>query len=796
MTKFKNWVIDLFATIAGNKKALAAVCSVAIVVAAAGVGCVAWNLSHRQQEVVEVDTEPTEVVADVEMEEIITNVIDIPTFTDCLISGESIKKDLTLTMKNTSGEVVSGVAYEVKLVPVSMKDQISDAVQAISDADAKIAAAQAAESAETAANEGDGANDTAANTTAGSSDTTNDAAGGANDTTANAASGADNTTNSTANGTADSAAEAPGAGDANDSSTFSTADASSVDSSSTDAQTTIEISSVTGQELTELEKLEVEKKQTIDAYKAVLDGIDADTYKDDDSDGMIHAEKLESGDYLACYIPTEGNDYSPEDYAVSVNVKDKIEYKVVENVKTVSAAAAGDTQTKNVPVETKPVDTVKYVASSTKVHPAEYGKTTTPTVKSSTSDTSSAKSDDGTVTLNMTKNASLYSDVQGANTTTINISYAQAAGSSSQGSSTDGNESVDSTEIPDSAQTIWPADKMQLKVTSSNDKVTVTDAGNGSWTITASGISNNTTAKITAVLQYSDTQSLTTECTVSVTGSSEKIKNSQGQQLYIGANQTEATYGTYSSSSEYYVMTKEETQTYYGWQTQNGYQYYYDENGNKVTGTQTINGATYKFGTDGALLTNGFGIDVSKWQGNIDWAQAKSAISFAIIRVGCRGTTGALAIDEKFAQNIKNAKANGVPVGVYLYSRAQSEAQAVEEASLAVQQVKKYGGVSLPIFIDMEDEASQGGLTTAQRDAIVMAFCNTVKNSGYSAGIYANKNWLTNYLTPSSYGGITIWAAQYNTTCTYKGHYDIWQYSSKGSIPGIKGNVDLDRSYF
>lgn len=109
MTKFKNWVIDLFATIAGNKKALAAVCSVAIVVAAAGVGCVAWNLSHRQQEVVEVDTEPTEVVADVEMEEIITNVIDIPTFTDCLISGESIKKDLTLTMKNTSGEVVSGV---------------------------------------------------------------------------------------------------------------------------------------------------------------------------------------------------------------------------------------------------------------------------------------------------------------------------------------------------------------------------------------------------------------------------------------------------------------------------------------------------------------------------------------------------------------------------------------------------------------------------------------------------------------------------------------------------------------
>lgn len=79
---------------------------------------------------------------------------------------------------------------------------------------------------------------------------------------------------------------------------------------------------------------------------------------------------------------------------------------------------------------------------------------------------------------------------------------------------------------------------------------------------------------------------------------------------------------------------------------------------------------------------------------------------------------------------------------------------------------------------------------------IVMAFCRTVQNSGYSAGVYANKNWLTNYLSPSGYGGISIWVAQYNTQCTYKGRYDIWQYSSKGSIPGIGGNVDLNTSYF
>ena len=278
-------------------------------------------------------------------------------------------------------------------------------------------------------------------------------------------------------------------------------------------------------------------------------------------------------------------------------------------------------------------------------------------------------------------------------------------------------------------------------------------------------------------------------------GANKALTASDGQALYVDTNGTPATYGNYNPSGAYYVKEKDAETRYYGWQEIDGYRYYFDKNGNKVTGTQVINGATYNFGSDGVLLTSGFGIDVSKWQGNIDWSQASSAVSFAIIRCGFRGSSGNIAVDPKFAQNIQGAKANGVRVGVYFYSIAMNEAQAVEEASLAIQQVSQYGGVSLPIYIDMED-SRQLSLSQAERDAIVMAFCRTVQNSGYSAGVYANKNWLTNHLTPSSYGGISIWVAQYNTQCTYKGRYDIWQYSSKGSIPGIAGNVDLNTSYF
>lgn len=288
----------------------------------------------------------------------------------------------------------------------------------------------------------------------------------------------------------------------------------------------------------------------------------------------------------------------------------------------------------------------------------------------------------------------------------------------------------------------------------------------------------------------------TEKVTITVVSAETALKDASDNALYTdNEGKTAATVGHYKNGATFYYKSGSGEKTYYGWQTIDGTRYYFDKNGNKVTGEQVILGNKYNFGSDGALLTSGFGIDVSKWQGNIDWSQAKSAVSFAIIRAGIRGTTGALSIDSYAGTNIKNAKANGVKVGLYFYSRAQNEVQAVEEASLAISIANQYGGISLPIYIDMED-STQLGLSNEQRDAIVLAFCQTVKNAGYSAGVYANKTWLTKYLTPSKYTGFSIWVAQYNTTCTYTGRYDIWQYSSKGSIPGIKGNVDLNQSFF
>ena len=684
-----------------NRKFVIILSVVVIVAAGIGSGVYAWQL-----------TRPKETVAkDEKKAKVETEVVEVPTFTDCSLEGESIEKDLTLIMKGADGQKVSDVAFQVKLVPAEKKSEISDAVQKITDLDAQIAEMKAAEEVET-------------------------------DSTGTDVSTTDNATKSDSKKAADKDKKQ-------------------------------KVSSITGEAVTPLEQLYVEKKEAITAYTEALNAIDAQTYSDDDSDGMIYIESIEPGDYEACYIPTEGNDYSATNYAVDVNVKDKIEYVAVKNIaeKTVSAAAAGDVQSsaKNVPVEATPKNTVEFVESRTEERPAEYGQVATPTIQASAGQIVTVTSADGSASVGINQNATLYSGVSGANNIGLTVQSSGLSG--------------------------------EPQVTAANGLVSVSGA-NGAYTITAGNTAGNVGVNITvsgtsATITEGATagQTVSATCSVQIYGSGQTMTTSDGQALYVDTNGTPATYGNYNPNGTYYVKTKDAETIYYGWQEIGGYRYYFDKNGNKVTGTQVINGATYNFGSDGVLLTSGFGIDVSKWQGNIDWAQASSAVSFAIIRCGFRGSSGNIAVDPKFAQNIQGAKAHGVRVGVYFYSIAMNEAQAVEEASLAVQQVSQYGGVSLPIYIDMED-SRQKSLSTAERDAIVMAFCRTVQNSGYSAGVYANKNWLTNYLTPSSYGGISIWVAQYNTQCTYKGRYDIWQYSSKGSIPGIAGNVDLNTSYF
>ena len=188
------------------------------------------------------------------------------------------------------------------------------------------------------------------------------------------------------------------------------------------------------------------------------------------------------------------------------------------------------------------------------------------------------------------------------------------------------------------------------------------------------------------------------------------------------------------------------------------------------------------------------GVDVSSWQGNnIDWNKVSGTASFAIVRAGYRGTSGRVAEDNTAVKNIKGAKSAGLDVGVYFYSMATNIFQAMEEANLACDVVDKAGGgLTLPIYFDMED-STQSSLSKADKTAIANAFIDTVHNRGYNAGIYSYMYWLRDYMDTSSLRSDSTWVAQYYSQCTYPNKYDIWQYTSTGSVPGIDGNVDMNK---
>lgn len=277
------------------------------------------------------------------------------------------------------------------------------------------------------------------------------------------------------------------------------------------------------------------------------------------------------------------------------------------------------------------------------------------------------------------------------------------------------------------------------------------------------------------------------------------LKDVNGRQLYVLDNgeYREATFADYYVESyKFYIQIEER---YTGWQTIDGKVYYFTAEGEKVTGEQVIQGAKYNFASDGSLVTGSgvLGIDVSKWNGNIDWNAVKnSGISYVIIRCGYRGSSqGSLIEDPKFTANIKGATSAGLKVGVYFFTQAIDEREAVEEASMVLEQVKNYK-ISYPIFLDVESSGGRAdSLDKATRTAVCKAFCQTIQNAHYTAGIYANKNWLETKIDAGALSAYKIWLAQYAASPTYTGRYDLWQYRSTGRVSGISGDVDMNISY-
>ena len=312
------------------------------------------------------------------------------------------------------------------------------------------------------------------------------------------------------------------------------------------------------------------------------------------------------------------------------------------------------------------------------------------------------------------------------------------------------------------------------------------------------------TGSATVTVNYTDngfTQSQT--FTVKVAAKEGKLMDTSNRQLYVLTSDNkyrEATYADYYDTTikTFYIKTEGKIK-YTGWQTIDGRLYFFDAAGNKVTGEQVIQGAKYNFASDGSLVTGSgsFGIDVSKWNGTIDWTAVKnSGVNYVIIRCGYRGSsTGALVEDPKFKANIQGANAAGLKVGVYFFSQAVNKAEAVEEASMTIELIRKYK-ISYPVFLDVEGSGGRGDkVDKATRTDVIKAYCETVQNAGYTAGVYANKSWLTNKIDAGQLSKYKIWLAQYAATPTYTGRYDMWQYKSTGKISGISGNVDLNISY-
>lgn len=189
------------------------------------------------------------------------------------------------------------------------------------------------------------------------------------------------------------------------------------------------------------------------------------------------------------------------------------------------------------------------------------------------------------------------------------------------------------------------------------------------------------------------------------------------------------------------------------------------------------------------------GIDVSKWNGKIDWEKVKKAgIDFCIIRTGYSKT-----VDYKFKYNIEQARANGLQIGVYHFSYALTPSDAKEEAEFCLKLIEPYKkDITLGVWFDYEYDSvnysKRHGVYPNKKLATSLAnkFCSTVKKHGYSTGIYTNLDFSSNYFTKEILDKYPTWIAVWQNKMTYKGDFVMWQYTDRGRVDGINGRVDMN----
>ena len=509
-------------------------------------------------------------------------------------------------------------------------------------------------------------------------------------------------------------------------------------------------------------------------------------YELDTKTGTALAEEVEPGDYTVTVQPIEGY-VTPESKTVTVN--EKVVYKadvaaVKEKIVQASQVneSAEDSASKNAgaaPIAEEVTDTVTYAESAK----TETGKTTTYTAKLSSS--GHLLLSDGTETPYLPVYKDGTKDLAGAKR---DDSYAAAQSMAVW--------------LPGAADAIVP-----LAVTTrvihhadDNEGIMGVDENVESGSSSASGDSESTptlTPEQEATPTPEPEATATPEPTATptpaptATPAPTPVDRTAGFPHEIEASKL-AGYG--------FDVTSTETVEYQytGWQNIDGATYYYDPATHQpVTGNQVIQGNVYTFGADGALNRTARGIDVSKFQGSIDWNAVKAdGITFAIIRCGYRGYgSGALVEDSTYRANIRGAINAGLKVGVYFYSQATNEAEAVEEASMVLSLVSGYS-LPLGVYYDTEKVAGDTGradtISAAQRTACAVAFCETIRNSGYSAGVYSYASWFYNSLNFANISKYNTWIAQYRDTLNFSYKYNIWQYTGSGHVNGISKPVDMN----
>ncbi len=204
-----------------------------------------------------------------------------------------------------------------------------------------------------------------------------------------------------------------------------------------------------------------------------------------------------------------------------------------------------------------------------------------------------------------------------------------------------------------------------------------------------------------------------------------------------------------------------------------------------------FNQAKNQYKTDNTQI----GIDVSGWQGEIDFEKIKNAgVEFIMIRVGgTRGTNGEYFVDKYFKRNIEEANKYGIKAGIYFYSYANSKESAMKDAKWVIKQIKDYD-IDLPIAFDWEEWAyfNDYNLSFFGLTSMAESFLETIEDAGYEGMLYSSKSYLENIWLPTKYD---IWLAHYTTQTNYQGKYKLWQLCENGKIDGIDGAVDINVMY-